>query len=108
MGFTDWCPKPFLFDYKRYFMELALAVLYTAISIMDFVHHNPSAPDDIYWVECGIIAGQFCCFMYLGQRNFDWHILQGMIRQYDILTLTFCILFIFSIDSNQVHGIYIL
>ena len=84
-------------------MQVLLAALYTAIYTLDILHHNPSPPDNIYWVEIGIISAQFCCFVIMGQRNFDWHILQGMIRQFDILTLTFCILFIFSLDSNQVY-----
>ena len=103
MGFWPSClPKPFLFDYKRYFMQFFLAIGHTIVLILDVIHHNPSAPYSIYWLEIGIIFIEYCCFIYLGVRNFDWHILQGMIRQYDILTMTFCVLFTFTLDSNQV------
>eukprot|EP01084_Bolivina_argentea_P158516 276114_1 len=102
MGAFDWCPKSFLFDYKRFFMQLCLAILYTIISILDFIHHNPIAPAKIYWFEVSIIIIQYICYVNLGRTsNFDWQILQGMIRQFDILILSFCILFIFSLDANQ-------
>ena len=98
----SWCPNPVFFDYKRYIMETCLAVLYTVMSIMDFLYvsdFTESTP--MYWTRASILIAQYLCFFYLGVRNFDWPIFQGMIRQYDVLIITFCVLLIFSLDANQ-------
>ena len=89
-------------------MQTCLAILYTAITLMDFIFNDPSMPSTIYWIEVSILMAEYLCFIYLAHRNFDWQILQGMIRQSDVLTLTFCILFVFSLNSNQLKFLSIL
>lgn len=81
--------------------QLVLAICYTSSIVLDFTQRDPLSSIVLYWIEVAILILQYLCFILLSLHNFEWPILSGMINQFDILTLTVCILFLFCMDANQ-------
>ena len=72
--------------------------------MIDFItmHTSFSAiiPDPSYW-QYGILGGEVLTFIIFMNYNFEWNILQAIVRQFDSLLIVFCACFSFAVDCND-------